>query len=268
MVKVLHCQTAFGVQQWCPLVFEYGNVMKRIAIILSGFVCFGALSGVADDARKSNPYIERLKSIAPAELPAEAARQVKKAKARDWSVTTVDVVKAALQASPASACAVVNSVAKAVPEMAPVAAGTAAELQPRQAVVIAKAAAAAAPSKGAKIVVAVSRAVPNSYRVVAVAVCDAVPGSNEAILSALSLAFPELKKHIDEALANYTGDRPSVGVILDQAGALSLASSSDPTDARGPAVGAPLVPITATPGNVDPALSSPVPAGQRTYSSP
>lgn len=247
---------------------KYGNAMKRIAAMVLGSVCLGALSGVAADAQKVNPYSLVLSQAPPAELPARAAALVKKAKARDWSVTAVNVVKAALEARPASACAVVNSISKAVPEMAPIAAGTAAEVQPKQAVAIAKAAAAAAPSKAAKIVVAVSRAVPNSYRVVAVAVCDAVPGSDQAILSGLSLAFPELKKHIDDALANTTGDLPSVGVILDQAGPLSLASASDPTDARGPAIGPPSVPLTTTPISVNPANSSPVAAGQRNYSSP
>jgi hypothetical protein len=241
--------------------------MKRIAIILSGFVCFGALSGVAGGAQKVNPYSAVLAKVAPAELPAEAARLVQKAKARDWSVTTVNVVKAALQASPASACAVVDSISKAVPEMAPVAAGTAAEMQPKQAVAIARAAAAAAPSKAAKIVVAVSRAVPNSYRAVAVAVCDAVPGSNEAILSALSLAFPELKAAIEKALASYAGELPSVGLILDQAGSL-VASSSDSTDVRGPALGPPYVPLTGTPVNINPAKSTAVQPGGRTYANP
>ncbi len=243
--------------------------MKRIAIVLLGFVCLGALSGVAADAQKVNPYSAKLSKIAPAELPANAAELVKKAKARDWSVTTVSVVKAALQANPASACAVVNSISKAVPEMAPIAAGTAAELQPRQAVAIAKAAAIAAPSKAAKIVVAVSRVVPNAYRAVAVAVSDAVPGSNQAILTALSLAFPELKAKIDKALANYTGEIPSVGPILDGAGAVTVASSSAPTDARGPSIGAPYItlPPSFTPPNADTDPQTPV-TPPRTYAAP
>jgi len=150
---------------WCALMSfrKYGNAMKRIAAMVLGSVCLGALSGVAADAQKVNPYSLVLSQAPPAELPARAAALVKKAKARDWSVTAVNVVKAALEARPASACAVVNSISKAVPEMAPIAAGTAAELQPKQAVAIAEAAADAAPSNADEIVAAVSRAVPGSY---------------------------------------------------------------------------------------------------------
>jgi hypothetical protein len=246
--------------------------MKQIAMTLLGFVCLGALSGVAGDVQKVNPYSAALSKCAPAELPAEAAKLVHKAKARDWSVTTVNVVKAALQASPASVCAVVDSISKSVPEMASIAAGTAAEVQPRQAVAIAKAAAAAAPFKAAKIVVAVSRAVPGSYRLVAVAVCDTVPGSNQAILTALSLAFPELKARIDKALADLEGrggvEIASLGLILDQAGAITVASSSSTTDSRGPSIGPPYVPLA--PGFVPPNANLDVqqPVTTRTYAPP
>jgi hypothetical protein len=243
--------------------------MKRIAIILSGLVCLGTLSGVAGDAQKVNPYSAALNEATPAELPAKAAALVQKARARDWSVTTINVVKAALQANPAGVCAVVNSISKAVPEMAPIAAATAAELQPKLAVAIAKAAAAAAPSKAAKITVAVCRAVPNSYRLVAIAVCDEVPGSSQSVLSAMSLAFPELKKPIDNALASYTGELPSVALILDLAGPVSLASSSDPADARGAQIGAPFTPLVGTPQNVNPSTSTPVtPGSRKVYSDP
>ena len=223
-------------------MLEHGNAMKLIALIAAGFVCIGALSGVAGDAQKVNPYTVQFSGVTPAELPAKAAELVKKAKVRDWSVTTVNVVKAALEANPATACAVVGSISKAVPEMAPIAAGTAAELQPKHAVAIAKAAANAAPSKAARIVVAVSRAVPGTYRVVAMAVCNAVPESNQAILTALAAAFPELSVGIEKALANYTGEFPSVGLILDQATIVAVASSPAPTDARGPTILLPFVP--------------------------
>ena len=134
--------------------------------------------------------------------------------------------------------------------MAPVAAGTAAALQPYQAVAIAKAAAAAAPPKAAQIVVAVSRAVPKSYRDVAVAVSDPAPGSGRAILAALSSAFPELKAGIDTALANDTGQSPSVGLALSQAGVVTLVPPALPgalprsllTSLSGPAP--PIKPIT------------------------
>ena len=249
---------------FCQLV-EHGNAMKRIAVITLGFVCLGALSGVAGDVQKVNPYSVVLSEVTPAELPAKTADLVKTAKVRNWSVTTVNVVKAALQANPASACAVVSSISKAVPEMASVAAGTAAELQPKHAVAIAKAAANAAPSKAARIVVAVSKAVPGSYQAVAVAVSNAVPGSNQAILTALAAAFPELSAGIDKALAEYTGEFPSVGFILDQASVVTVASSSG--GARGPSIEPPyiILPPGVTPPQAHNDPQVPQPPGPRNY---
>jgi hypothetical protein len=243
--------------------------MKRIATIVLGFVCFGTLSGVAGDPQEVNPYSVVLRQMIPAELPAKAADLIKRAQARDWSVTTVNVVKAALQANPASACAVVNSISKAAPEMAPVAAGTGAELQPKQAVAIAIVAAKAAPSKAARIVVAVSRAVPGSCRVVAVAVCEAVPGSNKAVLTALAAAFPELSAGIEKALASCIGELPSVGLALDQSGVVTVASSSTPTGARGPSIELPyiLLPPGVTPHQAHNDPQNPVPPGPRSYGS-
>jgi 4-amino-4-deoxy-L-arabinose transferase-like glycosyltransferase len=152
--------------------------------------------------------------------------------------------------------------------MAPMAAGTAAELQPKQAVAIAKAAASAAPSKAAQIVVAVSRAVPKSYRDVAVAICNLVPGSNRAILAALSSAFPELKTGIENALANYTGQSPSVGLTLDQTGVVTLVSFSGAV--RGPSTDGPYVPLGngVTPYQANNDGSGPVPPGGVTYANP
>jgi hypothetical protein len=230
--------------------------MKRIAAIVLGFVCFGPLSGVAGDAQKVNPYSVVLSQMIPAELPAKAAELVKGAKALDRSVTAENVVKAALQANPASACAVVSSISKAVSEMAPTAAGTAAELQPEQAVALARAAAKAAPSKAAKIVVAVSQAVPSSWRVVAVAVSDAVPGSAQPILAALAAAFPDLSAGIEKALASYTGPFPVAGLTLDQPGVVLVASAPASTGARGPSIVLPYFPLrhgfTPPQGNNDP----------------
>ena len=236
--------------------------MKRIALILAGVVSLGVLRGVADDDQKVNPYTVVLSRVARPELPAKAAVLVRKAKAGDQRLSTVSVVEAALQANPASAYAVVSAISGAVSEMAPVAAGTAAALQPNHAVAIAKAAAAAAPAKATQIVLAVSRAVPKSYRDVAVAVSDLVPGSGRAILAALSSAFPELKAGIDTALANDSGQSPSVGLALSQAGVVTLVS---PGAARGPAEGPPYVPLgTAAPyqANNDPQVPTPVCCGE------
>jgi hypothetical protein len=242
--------------------------MKRTAVILCGLVCLGALSGLAGGSEKVNPYSLILSKEAKTELAPKAAELVKKAKARDWSVTTINVVKAALEVSPADSLNVVNCISKAVPEMASIAAGTAAELQPKNAVAIAKVAADAAPSKAAKIVVAVARAVPRSCRAVAVAVCDAVPGSNRAILSALATAFPELAASIEKALADYTGENPSVGLILDQAATVALASSANGSAARGPALNPPYIPLTAPPPVVNGSGGVPVPQGGASYANP
>ena len=252
------------------MVYKYGKPMKRIAIIVSGFVWLGALSGVAGEAQHVNPYTVAFGKIAAAELPASAGALVKKATARESSLTTVNVVQAALQANAKSACAVVSAISRAVPEMAPIAAGTAAELQPRRAVAIAQAAAAAAPSQAGQIVVAVCRAAPKSYRLVAVAVANAVPGSNRAILAALSSAFPELKSGLDNALANYNGQLPSVGLMLDQTGVVTLASSAGLTGARGPASAPPYVLLGSgvTPYNANNDPQVPTPAGGVMYNDP
>jgi hypothetical protein len=241
--------------------------MKRIAVVLLGFACFGALSGVAGDIQNVNPYSAVFSQVIPAEMPAKAATLVKKEKARDRSTSTVNVVKAALAANAPSACAVVSSISKAVSEMAPVAAGTAAEVQPSQVVAIAKAAANAAPSKAAKIVVAVCRAAPKSRRAVAVAVCEAVPGSNQAILTAMAAAFPELAAGISQALAKSSSEFAPVGSILDQA----VTVASAPTGVRGPSIGAPYSGGNGAPSDINgttPGNSTPVPPGGANYASP
>ena len=252
----------------CLLVFELGNAMKRILIVLLSIVCLGALSGIAADAPKANPYRGVLSKVSPAELPAKAAELVKKAKARDWGNTTVNVVKAALEANPAAAPAVVSAIARAVPQMAPVAAGTAAEGQPKQLVAIARAAAAAAPAKAPKIAVAVSRAVPNSYRLAALTVAETVPGSGRAILEALAAAFPELKPGIERGLARYTGDMPPMASILDQAAAMVASAPDSSGLSRGPSTGPPYIHQTHTPSTITPANSALVPPGGRSYSPP
>jgi len=207
--------------------------MKQIAVLLAGFVCLGALNGVAGGTEKVNPYTVALSKVAVPELPAKAAELVKAAKAPERSLTAAEVVKAAFQANHAAVFAVVSSICKAAPETAAVAAGTAAQLQPKYAVLIAKVAAKAAPSEAAQIVVAVARVVPRSYRLVATTVSDAVPGSNQAILAALAAAFPELAGSIQKSLANYTGQSPSLAQILDPAIAVTVAVPSAP-GVRGP----------------------------------
>ncbi len=243
------------------------NAMKRIALIVSVLVCLGGLNGVAGEAQKINRYRAVLSEAAPAELPAKAAELVKRAKVRDRGATTVDVVQAALEANPGSACAVVSSISKVVPSMAPAAAGAASQLQPKEAIAIAKAAARAAPSEAAKVVVAVSRAVPSRWRLVAAAVGEVVPGSNQAILAGLAAAFPESSPGISEALSGYTGDVSSVGSVLDQA----VAAPSLPTGIRGPSIGSPYTLGNGTPSDINglsPGTSTLVPPGGASYAAP
>jgi len=248
-------------------VSDLRNAMKRIALIVSVLVCLGGLNGVAGEAQKINRYRAVLSEAAPAELPAKAAELVKRAKVRDRGATTVDVVQAALEANPGSACAVVSSISKVVPSMAPAAAGAASQLQPKEAIAIAKAAARAAPSEAAKVVVAVSRAVPSRWRLVAAAVGEVVPGSNQAILAGLAAAFPESSPGISEALSGYTGDVSSVGSVLDQA----VAAPSLPTGIRGPSIGSPYTLGNGTPSDINglsPGTSTLVPPGGASYAAP
>jgi hypothetical protein len=234
--------------------------MKQIAIITVSVICLSAFTSFAKDTPQNiTAHKQTLSSIAAPEMPAKAAELVKKAKARDWGVTTVDVVKSAVQINPAAAPTVVGAVSRAVPEMAPVAASTAAAEQPKQAVAIAKAAAAAAPSKAGKIAAAVCRVVPAEYRSIAVAVAEAAPGSNREVLNAVAAALPELKSGIESALAGVNG-APPVAATLDVA--------ANSATAKGPVIRPPYMPITAPPVGVTPSTSGQVPTGGRDYAKP
>ena len=270
--------------------------MKNIASVLLVAAYLAAPICFAKDAPKTNPFRETLASVPAAEMPAQAADLVLHAKNRDRAATTVDVVKAAVGINPAAAPAIVAAISKAVPNMASVAAGTAAAEQPKQAAAIAKAAAAAAPSNVRKIVTSVCRAVPSEYRNVAVAVSEVAPGAGKEILEGIAAAFPDMKPSIEQALAVYGGNVPSVADVLDQAaklvqgqnapGAMPLQSASrastpavlltTPSTAanpgrpiRGPAVGGPpYVPLPSTPTNVTSGTSGEVPTGGRNYAAP
>src|ERR1035441_2025503 len=139
-------------------------------------------------------------------------------------------------------------------------------LQPeptKQAAAIAKAAAAAAPSKAGPIVIAVCQAVPSAYRDIAVAVSQVVPGAAREILNAVASALPNLRLPIEQALAGYAGNVPSVADTLSlAANTLQSSTISDTVSsamARGPAVGPPYIPLTTTPRNVTPGTSGQVP---------
>jgi hypothetical protein len=203
-------------------------------------------------------------------LPARAAEAVKVAKPADRKTTTINVVHAALEMNPASAVVVVGAIARAVPEMAAVAASVAAAEQPKLAGIIARAAAAAAPSQAASIVVEVVRAVPSAYREVALGVSSAVPGSTKEIINAVAEALPEMKAPIDKSLARYAPGGFTVATVLDSAKASPNGSGVTPLAPvpRGPAVGPPYIPLSGTPGNVNPTNSGPVPPGGRGYAAP
>ncbi len=258
--------------------------MRTIASIALSVALLTTCDSFAKDAPKANPFNSVLTAVPAAELPAKAADLVLHAKARDQQAVTVSVVQGAVGINPAAAPAIVSAIARAVPDMASVAAGAAATEQPKQASAIAKAAAAAAPSKAGKIVAAVCRAVPNEYRNVAVAVSQVVPGSGKEVVNAVAAVFPDLKPGLERVIAGYGGSVPSVASTLDQAVKITPTSTdsplrlSDPVPpttpgtvpamARGPGVGAPYIPLTTTPTNVNPGGTGPVPGGGRDYAKP
>jgi hypothetical protein len=274
--------------------------MKKTTILALSGAFLAASIAFAADAPKVNPFTEVLGPVPAAEMPAKAADAVKHAKSREKATTTVEVVKAALEINPAAAPAVVGAIAGSTPLMAPIAAATAAAEQPKQAALIAKAAAAAAPAQARKIVLAVCRAVPNEYRDVAVAVSQVVPGASKEILDAVVAAIPGLQPYVQQALAAYGGNNPSVPAVLDQAfrmaqanpapvapvsgavatgtpgsmpavapgSATGLPSGPGTPFARGPAIGPPYVPLTIAPTNVTSGTSGVVPPGGRNYAAP
>jgi hypothetical protein len=260
--------------------------MKYITGVLLSVALLVACSSFAEGVPKVNPFSKTLAAVPAAELPAKAVDLVSQAKPRDRQATTINVVKAALGLNPAAAPAIVGAMARAVPEMASVAAGTAAAEQPKQAAAIAKAAAAAAPLQAGAVVKAVCRAVPNDYRSIALAVSQAVPGAGKEILNAVMAALPELKASLEAVLAGYSGNVPSVAVMLEQAARVSPAtvgpqtasSPGGPAPAypmagalpmvRGPVAGPPYIPLTSTPTNVTSGTSGQVPGGGRNYAAP
>jgi hypothetical protein len=275
--------------------------MKNVINVVLGAVFLVAGHSFAKDALKASSFKEALTSAPAAELPATAAELVLHAKSRDRAVTTIEVVKTAVRINPAAAPAIVGAIARSVPDMASIAAGAAAAEQPRQAAAIAKAAAAAAPSKARKVVTAVCLAVPNEYRNIAVAVAEAVPTASKEIVKGVEAALPDMQLSIEQTLAAYRGNVPTVADTLDQAARLSQsrttpaaalptpagnaaattssglpgtrtrstpAATASTTPVRGPAVGPPYIPLSNTPTNVTPGSSGQVPEGGRNYAAP
>jgi len=252
--------------------------MKTITSFVCSLICLGTFNLMGSDASKADPVRETLIHFPAAELPAKAADLIKQTKSSGRESMTIKVVKSALDLNPAAAPAVVGAIARALPELAAVAAGTAAGQQPKQAGIIARSAAAVAPTKAGKIVAAVCRAVPNDFRNIALSVSQVVPAADKEILEAIASAIPDLKPSIQQALLAAKGELTSMADLLDQvkvnpttpAKALVADGSilSPVRSARGPAVGPPYIPLSATPGNVNPGNSGEVPAGGRGYAAP
>jgi hypothetical protein len=246
--------------------------MKRNVGIALSVAFLVACPSFGKDASKVNPFKKTLAAVPAVELPAKATSLVLQTKPLARQSVTLDVVKAAVGINPAAAPAIAGAIARGVPELASVAAGAAASEQPKQAAAIAKAAAAAAPSKAGPIVLAVCQAVPSAYRDIAVAVSQVAPGSAREILNAVASALPNLKLPIEQALAGYAGNVPSVADTLAlaantlQSSTISGTASSD--TARGPAVGPPFIPLTTTPGVVTSGTAGQVPTGGRNYAAP
>jgi hypothetical protein len=271
-----------------------GNIMKsqNFTLLLTLSVVLTMAAGVnAEDKTVSSPALSVLSSASSAELPAKAAELVAQADAKNLKQTTIDVVKAAVGLNPAAAPAIVGSIAQAVPNAAATASAQAAVLVPNQAVLIARAAAAACPSKAAAIVEAICLVLPADYAKVAVAVSEVVPGAAKDILVAIETAIPQLKAAIDQTVASYQGNLPSLSTVLSQvaqtessattlaitagtlgpsSSTLSTTSGSKPVSLpRGPTIGEPYVPVTGTPIIITPGSGGQTPPdGGRGYSAP
>src|ERR1044071_8153029 len=136
--------------------------MKSEIRIVLGTVALGLVLSASsvtfgNETSQAAAFKKLLANVPVPELPAQAAKLVVDAKAKEQKSVTIGVVRAAVERSPVAAPFVVSAVTRAVPSVAAVAAATAVSLQPKQAGAIAKAAAAAAPSQAASIVAAVCK---------------------------------------------------------------------------------------------------------------
>jgi len=256
-----------------------------LLFIIAGALAFNVGAG---ENTAPNPFFAVLNSATPVELPAKAAELVAKANSKQLQQTTIDVVRAAVPLNPAAAPAIVGSIAQSSPEAAAIAAATAVTLVPDEATAVARAAAAAAPTKAGQIVEAMCRVLPTEYQKIADAVAEVVPGANKEILTAISTAIPVLTGPINQTVAGYNGNVPSVSSVLDQVQsqspttvALSQSTLNSPSTSTPlpqstlnspkiapPTFGAPYVPHTGGGQNVDPGSGGEVPTGGRGYASP
>lgn len=252
------------------------KISRKVASVAAAVFAL-ALVVRAGETPAASAFLTVLSTTTQAELPAKAADLVAQADAKQQPQTTVDVVKAAVGLNPAAAAAIVGSIAQTTPAMAAIAAGTAAGLVPDQAVTIARAAAAAAPQQAAKIVEAVCRVLPADYAGVAGAVADVVPGAGKEILAAISTAIPTLKIPLNNVLASYNGNVPSVSAVLNQVQsslqedgtAVQLSQATAGAAPLAPPIGGPpYVPLPVDHQNIDPGSGGQVPPGGRNYASP
>jgi hypothetical protein len=189
------------------------NIAKTVnclGILLAGLVVLPSGSLAAKD----DPAVA-LRAVAPPEMPATAARLVKKTKDSERETATAEVLRAATQLNPAALPLVVGAITRAVPEMAVTAAQVAAGLQPAQAPAIAQA--AAVPARAGRVVAAVCTITPDQYRSVALAAAQAAPTARVEILNSVAQTLPDLRPHIERQLAGYGASAPPVALVLDRA---------------------------------------------------
>jgi hypothetical protein len=193
--------------------------MRTFATLTLAALLLAGLRVNAADLLIETPYDSLFANIAAPEYPAKAGTEVKQADTSKQASVTVQVVRAALKLSPASAPAVVAAIAREVPEMAAMAAYSACAEQPRQALAIATAVATAAPAQAGKIVSHICAVLPSQYRSIGLAVAKVAPDYCREILNAIAESNPRLKASIDQSLATQQGnlDLADVAAILDRA---------------------------------------------------
>lgn len=168
------------------------NQLKVLSVVGLSIGVFAVQTLTAADSAQYQNYRKTFLSTSALEFPATAASLVTKASDQEKATVTIDVVKAAVAANPASASAVVAEISRTTPDMAALAAGVASANMPVSAATIAKAAATAAPDKAAAIASSVSRQAPQYYGRVAVSVSQAVPSASRDILLASAEFAPSV----------------------------------------------------------------------------
>src|SRR5687768_12477357 len=136
------------------------RILKLLGIT-AGVLLLGALRptfAVQNDA--TDAYTKILRNGPATEIPAQAAKLVAQASAKDQAVVAVKAVRAAVLMAPAAAPTIVGAIAHVAPATAAVVAGEAARLEPTLATLIAKAATTAAPKYADRIAFEVCKQLP------------------------------------------------------------------------------------------------------------